>query len=76
MQQQPLTVEWLDIPTVYPLAFVSMRRLGFSHSVTDLEADDPRLRRTDGRFFNPSSSQVIFIDEGNNTYLLVFNMTG
>ena len=51
-------------------------RLRFSHSVTDLEADDPRLRRTDGRFFNPSSSQVIFIDEGNNTYLLVFNMTG
>ena len=75
MQQAPLTVEWLDIPTV-PVGDRFHARLRFSHPVTGLEANDPRLRRTDGTFFSVSSSEITFTNEGNNTYLLVFNMTG
>ena len=75
MQQAPLTAEWLDIPAV-SVGDRFHARLRFSHPITGLEASDLRLRRFDGTFFNPSSDDVTFIDAGENTYLLVFNMTG
>ena len=75
-QNAILTVEWLDIPTV-AVGDRFHARLRFSDTITGLEPNDIVFRRFGGGLtFGLNNNQCTIIDEGNNTYLLIINVTG